>query len=97
MQAAEHGASFPKAQKLRKSMTHSQLHDFAVGPMKNKPEHAGLLKGDSPDIMKTNMRSMRQSGKSELDATRTAIMKSKPKGHPSRHKNLGAYLHKGKK
>lgn len=39
MAAAEHGADFPMAKKLRQSMTHDQLHDFAVGPMFNKPEH----------------------------------------------------------
>ena len=39
MGAAEHGAQFPMAQKLRKSMTLSQLHDFAVGSEKGKPEH----------------------------------------------------------
>jgi hypothetical protein len=39
MAAAEHGAKFPMAEKLRKSMSHDQLHDFAVGSIKNKPEH----------------------------------------------------------
>lgn len=39
MGAAEHGAQFPMAQKLRQSMTMSQLHDFAVGSEKGKPEH----------------------------------------------------------
>jgi hypothetical protein len=39
MAAAEHGASFPAAKKLRQSMTHKQLHDFAVGPLRKKPEH----------------------------------------------------------
>ena len=39
MGAAEHGASFPAAKKLRESMTHQQLHDFASGSMKGKPEH----------------------------------------------------------
>jgi hypothetical protein len=39
MGAAEHGAQFPMAQKLRKSMTMGQLHDFAVGSEKGKPEH----------------------------------------------------------
>ena len=29
MGAAEHGATFPLAKKLRKSMTPQQLHDFA--------------------------------------------------------------------
>lgn len=37
--AAEHGASFPMARKLRASMTHQQLHDFASGSMKGKPAH----------------------------------------------------------
>lgn len=40
MAAAEHGATFPLAKKLRKSMTHQQLHDFATGSMKGKPAHA---------------------------------------------------------
>jgi hypothetical protein len=39
MAAAEHGADFPLARKLRASMTHQQLHDFAAGSMKNKPTH----------------------------------------------------------
>jgi hypothetical protein len=39
MAAAEHGATFAKAKKLRKSMTHKQLHDFASGSEKGKPMH----------------------------------------------------------
>jgi len=39
MAAAEHGAQFPMAQKIRSSMTHSQMHDFAAGSMKGKPAH----------------------------------------------------------
>lgn len=39
MAAAEHGATFPMARRLRKSMTHQQLHDFASGSMKGKPKH----------------------------------------------------------
>ncbi len=39
MQAAEHGASFAMARKLRSSMTHAQLHDFSVGSEKGKPQH----------------------------------------------------------
>ncbi len=39
MAAAEHGANFPMAKKLRSSMTHKQLHDFASGSMKGKPGH----------------------------------------------------------
>lgn len=39
-QAAEHGANFPMARKVRQSMTHQQLHDFAAGSEKGKPMHA---------------------------------------------------------
>ena len=39
MGAAEHGATFPMAEKVRSSMTHGQMHDFAVGSMKGKPVH----------------------------------------------------------
>lgn len=39
MAAAEHGASFPMAKKLRASMSHQQLHDFASGSEQGKPEH----------------------------------------------------------
>lgn len=39
MQAAEHGAQFPMAQKVRQSMTLAQMHDFAVGSEKGQPPH----------------------------------------------------------
>lgn len=39
MQAAEYGASFPMARKVRQSMTHAQMHDFAVGSEAGKPAH----------------------------------------------------------
>lgn len=39
MRAAEHGASFPMARKVAASMTHRQMHDFAVGSSKGKPQH----------------------------------------------------------
>ena len=47
MGAAEHGATFPMAQKVRSSMTMNQLHDFAVGSMKGKPAHvkSGMASG----------------------------------------------------
>ena len=38
-QAAEHGANFPMAKKIRQSMSHQQMHDFAVGSEKGKPQH----------------------------------------------------------
>lgn len=40
MAAAEHGATFKKAKEIRASMTREQMHDFASGSMKGKPEHA---------------------------------------------------------
>jgi hypothetical protein len=39
MQAAEHGATFPKAREVRASMTYAQMHDFAVGSERGKPQH----------------------------------------------------------
>lgn len=95
MAAAEHGADFAMAKKLRTSMSHSQLHDFAVGSMKNKPNHVGppMLNGSSHDIARTNMKGLRDSGMSEIDAVKASIKKSKSVGHPKRHKNLGKYLH----
>ncbi len=47
-QAAEHGASFPKAQKLRDALTHQQLHDFSVGSEKGKPERVQAPKKRAP-------------------------------------------------
>lgn len=44
MQAAEHGADFPMARKIRQSMTHQQMHDFAVGSEKGKPQHVTRAK-----------------------------------------------------
>lgn len=39
--AAEHGATFPKAQQVRASMTKAQMHDYASGSMAGKPAHVG--------------------------------------------------------
>jgi len=93
MQAAEHGATFPIAKKLRKTMTHTQLHDFSVGSEKGKPMH--VLKGDRPDVVASNTTQLKATGMSELDAIKEAILTSK-KGHPNRHKNLGKFLHSKK-
>lgn len=43
MQAAEHGAQFPMAKKIRASMTHQQMHDFASGSEKGKPDHVAAM------------------------------------------------------
>ena len=45
MQAAEHGATFPKAQAINASMTKAQMHDFAVGSMKDKPTRVRPARG----------------------------------------------------
>jgi Protein of unknwon function (DUF3008) len=37
MGAAEHGANFPMAKKIRASMTHKQMHDFASTSEKDLP------------------------------------------------------------
>ena len=37
MAAAEHGASFPMAKKVRKSMSKDQMHDFAATKEKGLP------------------------------------------------------------
>lgn len=42
-QAAEHNAQFPMAQKIRASMTHAQMRDFAVGSEAGKPQHVRPL------------------------------------------------------
>lgn len=39
MAAAEHGAKFPRAEKIRQTMTHLQMHDYAAGSMAGKPAH----------------------------------------------------------
>ena len=44
MRAAEHGAQFPMAKKVRAGMTMKQLHDFAVTRSKNLPKHVKKAK-----------------------------------------------------
>lgn len=39
MRAAEHGARFPAAEKIRASMTLKQMHDFAATSTKKLPAH----------------------------------------------------------
>lgn len=49
MAAAEHGADFPLAKKLRASMTHQQLHDFAAGSEQGKPSRVPDVESHSYD------------------------------------------------
>lgn len=44
MAAAEHGANFPMARKLRGSMSHQQLHDFAATSERDLPAHSTAMK-----------------------------------------------------
>jgi len=48
MGAAEHGADFPMARKLRQSMTLKQLHDFASGSEQGKPTHVTKTRTGHP-------------------------------------------------
>lgn len=85
MGAAEHGASFPMARKVRASMSLGQLHDFAVGSMKGKPTH---VKPASP---RQAMAQTQGSGKVTAPKTsQTVPSESVP--HP-KLKNLGTYAH----
>jgi membrane peptidoglycan carboxypeptidase len=99
MQAAEHGADFPMAKQVQSSMTHDQMHDFAVGPMGDKPQHVGAapIKGTRPDVMASNTQTFKNQGMNEMDATIASIKASKgatlKAGHPNRFKNLGKHLH----
>jgi hypothetical protein len=88
MRAAEHGADFPMAKKVRSSMTHGQMHDFAVGSQEGKPEH--VIPGQSRDIVHSNTQQFKNKGMDEASATKAALRTAKK---TSRHKNLGKFLH----
>lgn len=45
MAAAEHGATFPMAKKLRASMTHQQLRDFAATKTRGLPKRVKQKRG----------------------------------------------------
>lgn len=77
MAAAEHGATFPKAVSLRKSMSGSSLKDFAEGSTKGKPERVIA----SPTVKKEPM----------APAKRMSAGRKPSESHP--HGNLGKYLH----
>jgi hypothetical protein len=48
MRAAEHGATFPMAKKLRASMSMGTLHDFAATKSKHLPAHVKPSKRRKP-------------------------------------------------
>jgi len=80
MQAAEHGADFPAARKIRGSMTHQQMHDFAVGSEKGKPEHVAKARTKKPNAMSPLATHAAAYGTMEHAAV-----------HPG--KNLRGYIH----
>jgi hypothetical protein len=57
MQAAEHGADFAMARKVRSSMTHDQMHDFAVGSESGKPQHVRKMTRSSESKRKRDVES----------------------------------------
>ena len=48
MSAAEHGAEFPMARKIRSSMTHQQMHDFAHTKRTGLPAHVPTKRTHKP-------------------------------------------------
>lgn len=84
MGAAEHGADFPMAEKLRETMSHTQLHDFASGSMEGKPVHVpkpkrvnNLLHGTHSDIINTNVKTLKKGGYSHKQAMHVALKHSR--------------------
>jgi hypothetical protein len=65
MQAALHGADFPMAKKLRKSMSTKQLHEFT--------DHGPLSKADHVGDSGTRKRAYQAKGMSEHEATKRSI------------------------
>jgi hypothetical protein len=82
--AAEHGANFPMAQKLRSSMTLGQLHDFAATKTKALPAH---VKPETP--AKARM----MTKPSAAPMSKNAATASSEPAMPHPHRNLGKYLH----
>ena len=80
MAAAEHGATFPLAQKIRASMTHQQMHDFASGSMAGKPAHV------KPPSYAERVRST--ANPVRVNPPRTGLSRG---NHPVR--NLGRFAH----
>lgn len=77
------------AKKVRASMSPDQMHDFAVGPEADKPEH--VFKGASPSAIHLNRKGFKARGQSETDATKAAIQVSQKGSHPAN--NLKHFLH----
>lgn len=67
MGAAEHGAKFPEAERLRHSMTMKQLGEFARGSMRGKPEH---VKRDATGFRETPAMEKRDSKAHEAKETK---------------------------
>jgi hypothetical protein len=92
MQAAEHGADFPMAKKIRRSMTHQQMHDFAAGSEHGKPQHVakGHVVGGSKNPMLQQAHERMEGRQTERSEHRTG---KEVREGPHPHRNLGHFLH----
>lgn len=52
-----------------------------------------LIKGDTNDIIGTNIKELRNSGHDERQSIAIAMNVAGKSKHPTRHKNLGKFLH----
>lgn len=87
MQAAEHGATFPMAKKVAASMTKQQLHDFAAGSERGKPQHvkktlhpalkqrAAMVKQSHAHLIKTVPGFAKLPGHQQLKHTQAHVSK----------------------
>ena len=87
MRAAEHGANFPMPRKVRASMTHEQLHDFAKTPTKHKPDHVKHEKHLKAHAI------MRGHGGQHAEAYARGAMNERHGAHKNGHPRTGASSH----
>lgn len=90
MRAAEHGADFPMARKVRGSMSAGDLHDFASTKSAGLPEKVGqrTAPATTPRTPPGASAAARVSTKAMAPGTRGGGA-----GLPHPHRNLGGFLH----
>lgn len=74
------------AEKIRSSMSHEQMHEFASGPMTGKPVHVTkpkrantLLHGTHSDVISQNVKQLKKNGYSHKQALHVALKHSRKK------------------
>lgn len=93
MGAAEHGAHFPAAEKIRASTTHRQMHEFATGPEKGKPEHAAKS-AEKSHRMKLHGHALRHGhGGGRGEAYVDGAMAERGGGHTHTGQHTNALMH----